>query len=58
MPRRVHILRFFRDTEARLRELAQRCPGDSASELLQLADEMSVHAAALKRELLADGLIS
>jgi hypothetical protein len=58
MPNRLHILRFFRDTEARLRELAQRKPSDIPSDLLQLADEISMHAAALKRELIAEGLIS
>jgi hypothetical protein len=58
MPSRIQILRFFRDTEARLRELAERKPSDVASDLLQLADEISRHATELKRELIAKRLIS
>jgi len=58
MPSRMHILRFFRDTEARLRELAKRDPRDITSDLLQLADDIATHAAELKRELIADGVIS
>jgi hypothetical protein len=58
MPSRIHILRFLRDAEARLRELAERDPSDVTSDLLQLADEISRHATALKRELIAEGLIS
>jgi hypothetical protein len=58
MPSRMHILRFFRDTEARLRELAKRDPRNITSDLLQLADDIATHAAELKRELIADGVIS
>jgi hypothetical protein len=58
MPSRMHILRFFRDTEARLRELAKRDPRDITSDLLQLADDIATHAAELKSELIADGVIS
>jgi hypothetical protein len=58
MPRSIPILRFFRDAEARLRELAERKPSDVTSDLRQLADEISRHAAELKRELIAKRLIS
>ena len=58
MPSRMHILRFFRDTEARLRELAKRDPRNITSDLLQLADDIATHAAELKHELIADGVIS
>jgi hypothetical protein len=57
MPNRVHILRFFRDTEARLRELAQQDPADICSGLLHLADEISIQATELKNELIAERLI-
>jgi hypothetical protein len=57
MPSRVHILRFFRDTEARLRELIHEDPSQVRSALLQLADEISVHATELKSELIAERLI-
>ena len=56
MPSRVSILRIFRDTEARLRELAQGS-GDVHLDLLQLADEISIHATELKHELIVDRLI-
>ncbi len=58
MPSRIHILRFFRDAEARLRELVERKASDATSDLQQLADEISSHATELKRELIAEGLIS
>jgi hypothetical protein len=58
MPSRIQILRFFRDTEARLRELAEGKSSDVTSDLLLLADKVSRHATQLKRELIADGLIS
>ncbi len=58
MPTRIHILRFFRDTEAQLRELAGRKSADVTSDLLKLADEISGQAAELRRELIAEGLIS
>ena len=58
MPSRIQILRFFRDTEARLRELAEGKSSDVTSDLLLLADKVSSHATQLKRELIADGLIS
>ena len=54
----IACLRFFRDTEARLREIAQRNPSGPTSDLLQLADEVADHATALKRELIAQGLIA
>jgi hypothetical protein len=57
MPSKVHILRFFRDTEARLRELAQQRPSDVNSDLLKLADEVSTRATELKSELIAERLI-
>ena len=58
MPSRVHILRFFRDAEARLRALAEQRPPDITPDLLQLADEISSQATELKRALIAEGLIS
>lgn len=58
MPSRIPILRFFRDTEVRLRELATRDTKDIAPGLLQVADEISSHAAELRRELIAEGLIT
>ena len=58
MPSRVHILRFFRDTEARLRELAKRDPMDITSDLLKLADEVAAHAGELRNELIAEGVIT
>jgi hypothetical protein len=57
MPNRFHILRFFRDTEARLRELAQQDPPAVRPGLLYLADEISIQATALKQELIAERLI-
>jgi hypothetical protein len=53
----MEILRFFRDTEARLRELAQQEPGNVSSGLLQVADDISVQAAGLKEELIANRVI-
>ncbi len=58
MPSRIHTLRFFRDTEACLRDLAEANSRDITSDLVQLADKVSGHATELKRELIADGLIS
>lgn len=58
MPTRIHILRFFRDTEVRLRELAGRKSADVTSDLLKLADEISSQAAELRRDLIAEGVIS
>jgi hypothetical protein len=57
MPSRVHILRFFRDTEVRLRELAEGKSSDITSDLLRLADEVSTHATELKSELIAARII-
>ncbi len=57
MPSRIQILSFFRDAEARLRELAGRKSADVTSDLLKLADEISSQAAELRRELIAEGLI-
>jgi hypothetical protein len=54
----MHILRFFRDTEARLRELARRDPKDIPLDLLKIADEIASHAGELRSELIADGVIS
>jgi hypothetical protein len=54
----IHILRFFRNAEARLRELAQQDSSDITSNLRQLADEVAIHATELKRELIAKRLIS
>lgn len=53
----IHILRFFRNTEARLRELAQQDASDITSNLRQLADEVAICATELKRELIAERLI-
>ncbi|HXE29674.1 MAG TPA: hypothetical protein VN656_14235 [Stellaceae bacterium] len=41
-----------------MRELAKRDPRNITSDLLQLADDIATHAAELKRELIADGVIS
>ncbi len=57
MPSRVHILRFFRDIEARLRELAEHKSNDVTSDLLDLADQISRHATELKHELIAERII-
>jgi hypothetical protein len=57
MANRMHILRFFRDTEARLRELAKGNSGNVGSSLLELADMVTIHATKLKSELIADRLI-
>jgi hypothetical protein len=57
MPSRVHILRFFRDTEVRLRELAEGKSSDITSDLLRLADEVSTRATELKSELIAARII-
>jgi len=53
----IHILRFFRNAEARLRQLARQDSSDITSNLRQLADEVAVHATELKRELIAERLI-
>jgi hypothetical protein len=58
MPSRIQILRFFRDAEARLRELATRDPKDITAGLLQVADDIAAQANELKRELIAEGFIS
>jgi hypothetical protein len=57
VPNRMHILRFFRDTEARLRDLAEGKSSDIPSDLRQLADEFAIHATELKHELIADRII-
>jgi hypothetical protein len=57
MPSRMHILRFFRDTEARLREIARRNPKDIPLDLLTIADEIASHAGELRSELVAEGII-
>jgi hypothetical protein len=58
MPSRMHILRFFRDTEARLRDLAKRDHKDIPLDLLTIADEIAGHAGELRSELVAEGVIT
>ena len=58
MPSRFPYLRFCRDMEARLREIAERNPHYVTPHLVQLADEVAAHATELKDALIADGLLS
>ena len=46
------ILRFLRDSEATLRELAQVSPIQISSDLLRLADDTAMQAARLIKETL------
>ena len=51
------VLRFLRDCEAGLRELAATHPDRMGSDLLRLADEVSAHAGRLVQQLVETGLM-
>lgn len=51
MPGGLEVLRFLRDSEAGLRELAAANPTTVAPNLLKIGDDVADHATKLKNEL-------
>ena len=57
MPGRLQVLKFLRDSEKRMREIAAQHPSGITPDLLRIADEIAADAAKLESELVAAGLI-
>jgi hypothetical protein len=51
------VLRFLRDCEAGLRDLAEKHPDRMTPDLIRLADDVSTHAERLVQRLIEAGLM-